>query len=65
MKILTIVSVTLLPASVVLGFFGTSFESPRINTTAGFIVMMALIVLTTAGSLVLFARRGWIGRSAK
>jgi magnesium transporter len=65
MKVLTIVSVTLLPASVVLGFFGTSFESPRINTTAGFIVMIALIMLTTAGSLVLFARRGWIGKSTK
>src|SRR5215217_4720197 len=65
MKVLTIVSVTLLPASVVLGFFGTSFESPRINTTAGFIIMIALIMLTTVGSLVLLARRGWIGRSAK
>jgi magnesium transporter len=65
MRVLTIVSVTLLPASVILGFFGTSFESPRINTTGGFIVMIALIVLTTVGSLVLFARRGWIGGSAK
>jgi magnesium transporter len=65
MKILTIVSVTLLPASVILGFFGTNFESPRIGTTGGFIVMIALILLTTAGSLVLFTRRGWIGGSAK
>jgi magnesium transporter len=65
MKILTIVSVTLLPASVILGFFGTNFESPQIGTTGGFIVMMALIVLTTVGSLALFARRGWIGGSAK
>ena len=65
MKILTIVSVTLLPASVILGFFGTEFQSPRINTTGGFIVMIALIVLTTVGSLVLFARRGWIGGLAK
>ena len=65
MKVLTIVSVTLLPASVILGFFGTSFESPRINTTGGFFVMVALIVLTTLGSLVLFTRRGWIGGSAK
>jgi magnesium transporter len=65
MKVLTIVSVTLLPASVILGFFGTSFESPRINTTGGFIVMIALIVLTTAGSLVLFTRRGWLGGSTK
>jgi Mg2+ and Co2+ transporter CorA len=65
MRILTIVSVTLLPASVILGFFGTSFESPRINTTGGFIVMVALIVLTTLGSLVLFTRRGWIGGPEK
>ena len=64
MKVLTIVSVTLLPASVILGFFGTNFESPRIGTTAGFIVMIALIVLTTAGSVLLFSRRGWIGGSA-
>jgi magnesium transporter len=63
MRVLTIVSVTLLPASVILGFFDTSFESPRINTTSGFVVMIALIVLTTVGALVLFARRGWIGGS--
>jgi magnesium transporter len=65
MKILTIVSATLLPASVILGFFGTQFESPQLYTPAGFIIMVALIVLTTAGSLVLFARRGWIGGLAK
>ena len=65
MKILTIVSVTLLPASVILGFFGTEFQSPQINSTGGFIAMMALIVLTTMGSLLLFARRGWIGGATK
>jgi magnesium transporter len=65
MKVLTIVSVTLLPASVILAFFGTNFDSPPIRTTSGFVAMMALIVLTTAGSLVLFARRGWIGGLAK
>src|SRR5215203_2483545 len=65
MKVLTIVSVTLLPASVILGFFDASFESPWINTTSGVIIMVALIMLTTLGSLVLFARRGWIGGSAK
>jgi len=65
MKVLTIVSVTLLPASVILGFFGTEFESPRLGTPGGFIVMIALIMLTTVGSLILFARRGWIGSSAK
>src|SRR5215211_8836326 len=65
MRTLTIVSVTLLPASVILGFFDTEFESPRLGTPGGFIVMIALIMLTTVGSLILFARRGWIGSSAK
>jgi magnesium transporter len=60
MKVLTVVSVTLLPATVILGFFGTSFESPRFNTDSWFILMVALVVLTTAGSLVLFTRRGWV-----
>jgi magnesium transporter len=62
MKVLTIASVTLLPASVILGFFGTGFENPRVNTFAGFVAMLALIVLATAGSLLLFARRGWLRR---
>ena len=65
MRVLTIVSVTLLPASVILGFFGTGFESPRLGTPAGFIIMVALIVMTTVGALVLFKRRGWIGTAEK
>ena len=63
MTVLTIVSVTLLPATVVLGFFGTNFESPRFGTTAGFVAMVVLILLTTLGPLVLFFRRGWLSRS--
>jgi len=65
MKVLTIVSATLLPASVILGFFGTQFESPRLGTPTGFIIMVALIMLTTVGALVLFKRRGWIGTVEK
>ncbi|MDF3040183.1 MAG: CorA-like Mg2+ transporter protein [Thermomicrobiales bacterium] len=63
MKVLTIVSVTLLPATVVLGFFGTNFEEPRLSTFAGFVAMVALIVLITVGALALFARWGWLGRA--
>jgi magnesium transporter len=62
MRVLTIVSVTLLPASVVLAFFDASFDSPRINTATGFVVMVVLILLTTLGSVVLFVRSGWLGR---
>jgi magnesium transporter len=62
MRVLTIVSVTLLPASVILAFFDASFDSPRINTATGFVVMVVLILLTTLGSVVLFVRSGWLGR---
>jgi magnesium transporter len=65
MRVLTIVSVTLLPASVIIGLFGTDFESPRLGTATGFIVMVVLIVLTTVGALVLFKRRGWIGAAER
>lgn len=61
MKVLTIVSVLLLPATVILGFFGTSFQEPSITSEAGFVVMILLIVLTTGGALLLFHRWGWIG----
>jgi magnesium transporter len=64
MKVLAIVSTMLLPATVILGFFGTQFENPPISTTAGFIVMVILIVLATAGALILFSRWGWLGQSA-
>jgi magnesium transporter len=61
MKVLTIVSVILLPATVILGFFGTEFDDPKLTTGAGFVAMLVLIVLTTGGALLLFRRWGWIG----
>jgi magnesium transporter len=61
MKVLTIVSVILLPTTVILGFFGTEFEEPRLSTGAGFVAMLVLIVFTTGGALFLFRRWGWIG----
>ena len=61
MKVLTIVSVTLLPATVILGFFGTSFDEPLLTTEVGFVAMLVLIVLTTVGALLLFRRWGWLG----
>lgn len=61
MKVLTIVSATLLPATVILSFFGTSFTDPPVASEAGFVVMLVLIVLTTGGALMLFQRWGWLG----
>ena len=61
MKVLAIVSTVLLPASVILGFFGTSFENPSFATVPWFIVMIILILLTTVGAIALFTRWGWLG----
>lgn len=61
MKVLAIVSTVLLPTSVILSFFGTSLLPTPIETQAGFLVMIALIVVVTIGVLMLFRRWGWIG----
>lgn len=63
MKLLTIVSTVLLPSSVILGFFGTGFESPSINSFFGFMAMMASIAAVTALVMLYFVRLGWLGRS--
>jgi magnesium transporter len=63
MKVLAIVSTLLLPATVILGFFGTNLDSPLLTTSTSFIVMILLIVLVTTGILVVFHRWGWLGRS--
>lgn len=60
-KVLTIVSATLLPATVVLGFFGTQFDSPHLGTFTGFVLMIVLILVLTTGALLVFYRWGWIG----
>ena len=63
--VLTVVSATLLPASVILGFFGTSFQDPGISTRTGFLAMVLLLVISTVGSLLLFYRWGWLGGQRK
>ena len=63
MRVLTIISSVLLPASVILGFFGTQYQDPPLTTFTGFIIMVLLIGLTTTSAIVLFSRLGWIGRS--
>lgn len=62
MKILTIVSTVLLPASVILGFFGTNNiqDMPLLTHATGFVLMVASIVLISAITLLLFHRKGWL-----
>jgi magnesium transporter len=60
MQVLTVVSATLLPTTVILGFWGTSVEGLPLYTPAGFLLMVAVIALTTIGSLTVFRRKGWL-----
>jgi magnesium transporter len=59
MKVLTMVSTVLLPATIILGFFGTSFEGIPLYQPGGFVSMLVLLVLTTTTLLWAFRRRGW------
>lgn len=60
-KVLTIVSTTLLPITVILGFFGTGFGSVvPLYTRTGFIVMLLCIALVTGSILTAFRLKHWI-----
>jgi Mg2+ and Co2+ transporter CorA len=59
--VLTIVSTVLLPASVILGFFGTSnLQSvPFLTSTGGFVLMVVSVLAVCIGALYIFRHRGW------
>ena len=63
MKVLAIASTMLLPASVILAFFGTSLLPSMLETETWFVIMIGLIVVVTVGILFLFFRWRWIGQS--
>jgi len=59
MKLLTIVSTVLLPAGLILGFFGTSFDGLPLYTPAAFGLMLVALLAVPAGILAAFRRHGW------
>lgn len=59
MKVLTLVSTVLLPATIILGIFGTNFRHVPLYAPIDFVVMLALIVLMSGAILLTFHRRGW------
>ncbi|MCM8748395.1 hypothetical protein NET02_04495 [Thermomicrobiaceae bacterium CFH 74404] len=60
MKILTVVSTMLLPAAIILSFFGTSFEGLPLYSETAFWVMVASIALVIILALLMFRRWGWL-----
>jgi magnesium transporter len=60
MKVLTIVSTVLLPASLIVAIFGTSFEGIPLYQPFGFFAMLAAIIVVTVSALLFFRHRKWI-----
>ena len=61
MKILTIISVTLLPLTLLSGIYGMNVALPLDeNSPYSFLVILALMALMVAGMLLYFKRKKWI-----
>ena len=60
MKFLTVLSTILLPATLIVGIFSTSFEGLPLFEPAGFAVMLAALVLTPVLILLTFRRLRWL-----
>jgi len=59
MKLLTMVSTTLLPITAIIGFFGTNFQGLPLYTSSAFWIMLVVVMVVAALILSLFHRRGW------
>ncbi|RPH35305.1 MAG: magnesium and cobalt transport protein CorA, partial [Chloroflexi bacterium] len=56
----TVVSVTLLPASVLAGIFGMNFQSPLFEGSGTFVLAVAFIAAVSAVILLLARWRRWL-----
>ena len=64
--VLTLVSATLLPVSVIAGIWGTNFvDLPGANTPGGFWIMMGSFAVIVVAMVTWFRVRGWIGDDAE
>ena len=68
MKVLTVIATLFMPLTFITGFYGMNFNTaspwnmPLLNYRYGELVAIAVMVLTTAGMVVFFWRRGWLKR---
>jgi magnesium transporter len=59
-RLLTVVSVTLLPASVLAGIFGMNFQSPLFEASGTFVLAVAFIAAVSAVILIVAHWRRWL-----
>jgi magnesium transporter len=60
MKILTVISVIMLPLTLLSGIYGMNIPLPLENNPWSFLFVLGLMVLMAAGMLTYFRRRGWL-----
>jgi magnesium transporter len=59
-RVLTVVSTIILPITLVVSFFGTSFQGLPIYGANAFVVMLLLVVVLVGGILAIFRSQRWI-----
>ena len=61
MRVLTVITVIFVPLSFLAGIYGMNFEDiPGVKSSAGFFVLLAVMIVITLGLLALFRRKGWL-----
>ena len=60
LRLLTVISVTLLPLTLVTGIFGMNVDFPGFGTHEGFWVIVAALLLISAATLGFFRWRRWL-----
>jgi magnesium transporter len=61
MKTLAVISVIILPLSLIAGIYGMNFENmPELHSPNGYWLTLASMALITVGLLLYFWRKGWI-----
>lgn len=62
-KVLTIISTLFIPLTFLVGVYGMNFDvMPELRWKYGYPLTWAVMLVTVAGLLVFFRRRGWLGR---
>jgi len=63
MKVLAIISVTMLPMTLLTGIYGMNFDNmPLLHSPWGYVVMMMIMVMIFGVLVVYFWRKGWFGK---
>lgn len=66
MKVLTVISTIFIPLTFVAGIYGMNFHAmPELSHPYGYPIVLGVMGITTTTMLVLFKRRGWLGRRHK